>query len=332
MNYRHEDNNNEDNDTNNNNNQKTTLNKPIKSTISDSNLLSRITEPGMYPLTSIPSNRPQLRWGVDDFEVLKPLGHGKFGNVYMAREKKSQYIVALKVMWKEVIRKFNVEKQLKREIEIHAHLRHPNILKLFGYFYDETRVFLILEYAPKGEVYSELHRNGRFSEQKAAEYICAISNALYYIHSKNVIHRDIKPENLLLSVDGTVKIADFGWAVHVPDRKKRFTVCGTPDYLPPEMFSDDGHNYAVDTWSLGILMYEFLKGKPPFESDNIQETYNRIKVMDFEFPDYFSTDAQDLIERLLQKNPGSRISLLDVPHHPWIRRLCGKHIHCRVDQ
>jgi serine/threonine protein kinase len=100
-----------------------------------------ISEPGMYPLTSIPSNRPQLRWSVDDFDILKPLGQGKFGNVYMAREKKSGYIIALKVMWKNVIQRFKVEKQLKREIEIQAHLRHPNILKLYGYFYDETRVF-----------------------------------------------------------------------------------------------------------------------------------------------------------------------------------------------
>jgi len=97
------------------------------------------------------------------------------------------------------------------------------------------------------------------------------------------------------------------------------------------MIADEGHDFAVDTWSLGVLMYEFLKGQPPFAADKTSDTYKRIVDLDIVFPDYFSPDAQDLILKLLQKTPSSRISLLDVPHHPWIRRLCGKHVHCRVD-
>jgi len=293
---------------------------------------NRELEPGYYSVNLLPSLSPRVRWCADDFEILKPLGQGKFGNVYLAREKRSDFIIALKVLWKDIISKYKVEKQLRREIEIQSHLRHPNILKLYGYFYDEKRVFLILEYAPKGEVFSELNRNGRFSEQKTARYICPLSNALHYIHSKNVIHRDIKPENLLLSTDGTVKLGDFGWAIHMTDKKKRFTICGTPDYLPPEMIVDEGHNYSVDTWSLGVLIYEFLVGQPPFVAERTSDTYRRIVDVDLEFPDYVSSEAQDLISKLLQKDPNQRMSLLDVSVHPFIQNNCKQHNYCKFDE
>jgi len=293
---------------------------------------NRELEPGYYHINNLPAMRPRMRWCADDFEILKPLGQGKFGNVYLAREKRSDFIIALKVLWKDIISKYKVEEQLRREIEIQSHLRHPNILRMYGYFYDERRVFLILEYAAKGEVFSELTRSGRFNEQKAARYICPLSNALNYIHSKNVIHRDIKPENLLLSYDGTIKLGDFGWAIHVTDKKKRLTICGTPDYLPPEMIGQEGHNYSVDTWSLGVLMYEFLVGQTPFVAETTTETYDRIVLIDPEFPDYISEDAQDLMKKLLQKDPNARISLLDVPVHPWIQKFCKQHTHCRFEE
>jgi len=108
------------------------------------------------------------RWSLNDFEIGRPLGKGKFGNVYLAREKKSKYIVALKVLFKSQLIKNNVQHQLRREIEIQAHLRHDNILRLFGYFYDETRVYLILEFAPRGELYNVLRKASRFDDQQSA--------------------------------------------------------------------------------------------------------------------------------------------------------------------
>jgi len=173
-------------------------------------------------------------WQLSDFDIGKPLGRGKFGNVYLAREKRTNYVVALKVIFKAQLAKAGVEHQLRREIEIQSHLRHDNILRLYGYFYDQSRVYLILEYASKGELYKDLKKVERFDEPRAASYIASLSSALQYCHKKHVIHRDIKPENLLLSSSGEVKIADFGWSVHAPT-KKRHTMCGTLDYLPPEM-------------------------------------------------------------------------------------------------
>ncbi len=142
--------------------------------------------------------KPRDHWSLKDFEIGKPLGRGKFGSVYLARERRSKYIVAIKVMQKKQLSKANVEHQLRREIEIQSHLAHKNILRMYGYFYDEKRVYLILEFSPKGELYKDLTKAGRYSEERSAKYCLDLSRALNYCHSKRVIHRDIKPENLLL--------------------------------------------------------------------------------------------------------------------------------------
>ncbi|XP_015706234.1 aurora kinase B-like [Coturnix japonica] len=155
-------------------------------------------------------------FSIEDFEVGRPLGKGKFGNVYLARERTSRFVVALKVLFKSQIEKEGVEHQLRREIEIQAHLRHPNVLRLYNYFHDRKRVYLILEYAPRGELYKELQRCRRLDEPRSATLMEELADALLYCHAKKVIHRDIKPENLLLGLKGELKIADFGWSVHAP--------------------------------------------------------------------------------------------------------------------
>ncbi|KAF9679881.1 hypothetical protein SADUNF_Sadunf06G0061700 [Salix dunnii] len=239
----------------------------------------------------------QRGWSIADFEIGKPLGRGKFGRVYVAREAKSKYIVALKVIFKEQIDKYNIHHQLKREMEIQTSLSHPNILRLYGWFHDEQRVFMILEYAHGGELFKELRKCGYLSEKKAATYVASLANALAYCHEKDVIHRDIKPENLLLDHEGRLKIADFGWSVQ--SRSKRHTMCGTLDYLAPEMVENKAHDYAVDNWTLGILCYEFLYGAPPFEAESQRDTFRRIVNVDLTFPSTppVSAEAKNLITR-----------------------------------
>lgn len=260
-------------------------------------------------------------WKLSDFDIGKPLGKGKFGNVYLAREKKSKYVVALKVLQKAQLIKSSVEHQLRREIEIQSHLRHRNILRLYGYFYDAKRVYLIIEYAPQGELYKKLTKAGRFTEKQSALYIQELARALMYMHSKHVIHRDIKPENLLVGHAGELKIADFGWSVHAPS-SRRTTLCGTLDYLPPEMIENRPHDEHVDIWTLGILMYEFIVGTPPFEAESNTETYKRIATVDLQFPSRVSAEARDLLAKILRKEPRQRIALAQLLEHPWIRRHC----------
>ncbi|KAL7985625.1 hypothetical protein Chor_004195 [Crotalus horridus] len=222
------------------------------------------------------SQLPRKIWGTGDFEFGKPLGKGRFGAVYLAREKKTHFILALKVIFKSVLEKAQMEHQLRREIEILSHLRHPNILRMYNYFHDKTRIFLMLEYAPGGELYKELQKNNRFDDNRTATYIEEIADALMYCHAQKVIHRDIKPENLLLGLRGELKLADFGWSVHTLSLR-RTTLCGTTDYLAPEMIEGSPHDENVDVWCVGILCYECLAGYAPFEAPTRMETFRRIK-------------------------------------------------------
>ncbi|KPV72415.1 uncharacterized protein RHOBADRAFT_39442, partial [Rhodotorula graminis WP1] len=250
------------------------------------------------------SHRTTVPFSLSSFEIGKPLGKGKFGRVYMARTKaEPKYIVALKCLHKEEIIKNKVEKQVRREIEIQSHLAHPNILRLHGYFHDERRIFLILEFAGKGELYRSLSRTGKFSEKRASRYIAQMADALAYLHAKHVIHRDIKPENILIGVNGDLKLADFGWSVHAPGNR-RTTLCGTLDYLPPEMVENKEHTTAVDLWALGVLTYEFVVGTPPFEDmSGHAGTYRRITRLEYTIPPSVSPEAADLVRKLLRLNP-----------------------------
>lgn len=240
---------------------------------------------------------PRKEFHLGMFDVGKPLGKGKFGRVYLVRERSSGFICALKMLKKSELEHSKIERQVRREIEIQSNLRHPNVLRLYGHFHDSTRVFLILEYAGQGELYKMLREKGRFSEARASQYIRQMADALAYLHKKHVIHRDIKPENILVGLSGEVKIADFGWSVHSPS-SRRTTMCGTLDYLPPEMVEAKEHNERVDLWALGVLTYEFLMGSPPFETEGHQATYKKIVKVDLKIPSFVSPDAADLIRKV----------------------------------
>lgn len=260
------------------------------------------------------------QWKLNDFAFVKRLGKGKFGLVLKAREKESGCVIALKVLKKANLRREHAEVQLRREIEIQSALSHPNILRLYGFFYDEIRIYLILEYAPGGELYKHLKDcGGRFNERKAAAYIAALASALRHCHAKGVIHRDLKPENLLLDANDNLKIADFGWSVHAVRASRRTTMCGTLDFLAPEMCEGKEYDTAIDLWSLGVLLYEMLYGKPPFEEDSERHTKRRITEVDIVFPPGdISPRAKHLIKSLLRREPEKRLPLTDVLRHPWI--------------
>ncbi|WVQ73119.1 hypothetical protein IAR50_002683 [Cryptococcus sp. DSM 104548] len=263
----------------------------------------------------------KIELSLPSFQIGRPLGKGKFGRVYLARSKQPpHFIVALKCLHKAEIIQGKVENQVRREIEIQQNLRHPNILRLYGYFHDTKRIFLVLEYAAKGELYKQLSRVGKFDEKRSSRYIAQMADALLYLHRKHVIHRDIKPENLLIGLNGELKIGDFGWSVHAPSNR-RSTLCGTLDYLPPEMVEGKEHTAAVDLWALGVLTYEFVSGGPPFEDlSGSAATYRRIRKVDLHVPSSVSPECTDLIKRLLRYNPEERLPLTEVLTHPWIKK------------
>ncbi|KAK0284904.1 spindle assembly checkpoint kinase [Friedmanniomyces endolithicus] len=287
---------------------------------------SRPSDADPLALTQQPPLPKAKEFHLGMFEIGKPLGKGKFGRVYLARERSTGFVCALKVLHKTELQQGKVEKQVRREIEIQSNLAHPNILRLYGHFHDSKRIFLILEFAGKGELYKHLRKAQKFPEWQAAQYVAQMASALKYLHKKHVMHRDIKPENILVGLHGEIKISDFGWSVHAPNNRRN-TICGTLDYLPPEMIKpnreENWYSEKVDLWSLGVLTYEFLVGEAPFEDTPVM-TQRRIARGEMSVPSFVSAEARDLIKRLLVLDPEKRIPLEEVEKHPWILKHCVK--------
>ncbi|KAI8934228.1 hypothetical protein NX059_008974 [Plenodomus lindquistii] len=279
-----------------------------------------------------PAALPHPTLTARDFELGGSLGRGAFGCVYLSRHRTTNYICALKIISKAQCTSASEEKLIRRELEIHQHLTHKNILKLLSWFHDDKSIYLVLEYAAGGSLYSRMKKQPkrRFDEKATAGFIAQMASALRYMHSKHIMHRDIKPENILLGLHSEIKLADFGYSVH-SESGLRSTVCGTLDYYSPEvalMLQKPGENQeyytnAIDQWSLGVLTYELLVGKPPFKTKSSQATQK--KIADFtgkglRIPGHVSEEAGKLIKELLNLDAEKRMSLDDVLRHPWIKK------------
>jgi len=275
-----------------------------------------------------PSLTAPLNWKISDFAVGKMLGSGKYGRVYLAKEKRGkQTVVAIKSIKKDDIRKERIKYQLVREIEIQKNLHHYNILKMWGYFYDEKRVYILLEFAAEGALWRVLKAADRLPNILCATYAYQMVQSLKYLHQLHIIHRDIKPENCLLGLFGELKLCDFGWAVYAPS-SRRSTMCGTLDYLPPEMLADQPrHDQQVDLWALGILVYELLVGKPPFEHEDDKKTLRNIKTGRYGYPSgvAIAESGKKFIDSLLKLDPEQRVSLELLDQHEFIVQFARPH-------
>ena len=276
---------------------------------------------------------------IDNILVGKQLGKGKFGNVYLARLKETnkqelQKVLALKVILKKQIKEAKLESQIRNEYSvfnflgeylIQSSLDHPNIIKLYGHFCDEERIYFVLEYANKGDLYDEYARQKRLSEKRVAQVMQDVILGLQYLHSENIIHRDVKPENILINNENdieTAKIADFGYAIKLESSKQKVTdFVGTMDYLAPELIDNKPYSFSVDIWAIGVIIYELLVGETPFYSKTISGTYKRIQTVDLKLPEFLSDNAKDLIKKILVLYPEYRLSLQDMLTHPFFSIL-----------
>ncbi|CAI2359179.1 unnamed protein product [Moneuplotes crassus] len=259
----------------------------------------------------------------EDFESMmnSNIGVGGFGKVYKVRHKKSRNIYAIKVINKAKIIQNDLVEQIKLEVRIMYELEHDNIVKLYNHYEDEDNFYLILQFCGKGQLYTLLKKEGRLNEKQTAKYMREIISAVEYLHSLDppIIHRDIKPENILLDSNDSVKLCDFGWSNFFNDSAKRETYCGTPEYLAPEMIKQKGHNKNLDIWNLGVLFFELLTGRPPFEGKGQQDLFQNILNFKVRWPKGFSGVAKDLVVKLLKSNPDSRIGLSEILEHPWFQ-------------
>ncbi|KAK3897088.1 hypothetical protein C8A05DRAFT_48161 [Staphylotrichum tortipilum] len=260
-----------------------------------------------------------------DFELLRTLGTGSFGRVHLVQSNHNHRFYAIKVLKKAQVVKMKQVEHTNDERKMLGEVKHPFLITLWGTFQDAKNLYMVMDFVEGGELFSLLRRSGRFPNPVAKFYAAEVTLALEYLHSRNIIYRDLKPENLLLDRHGHLKITDFGFAKRVPD--KTWTLCGTPDYLAPEVVSNKGYNKSVDWWSLGILIYEMLCGYTPFwDSGSPMKIYENILRGKVKYPAYVNADAQNLLERLITADLTKRLGNLyggsqDVKSHPWFAEV-----------
>ena len=249
------------------------------------------------------------------------LGAGSFGRVYLVKDNLSTKQYALKVINKhKLMQTYGNCNLIHNEIDIHSKLNHPNIIRLYNVSETDDEINILLEYAKNGSLYSLIQQEKGFSERKAYKYFIQIVNAVYFLHQNNIIHRDIKPENILIGEDDLLKLCDFGWAKELT-MNKRSTFCGTVEYMAPEIVGSENYDYSVDIWSLGILLFELLMGYSPFRSKKEKNTMIKIKHhpdLKFDKNKKLTEECKDLINKLLDKNPISRLKIKDIFVHPFI--------------
>ena len=247
------------------------------------------------------------------------LGKGGFAKCYEFINQETEHSSAAKIIPKKSLVKSRAKQKLISEIKIHKSLHHPNIVAFEHYFEDSENVYLLIEICLNQTLNELLKRRKKLTELEVQCYAVQIIKALKYLHSHRVIHRDLKLGNLFISEKMEIKVGDFGLATKLEfDGERKRTVCGTPNYIAPEILEGKtGHSYEVDVWSLGVIMYTLIIGKPPFETNNVKETYKRIKMGNYSFPEnaVISEPAKDLIQSILVLDPHKRPKLEEILNH-----------------
>ncbi|KAF9587717.1 hypothetical protein IFM89_004694 [Coptis chinensis] len=257
------------------------------------------------------------------FEVGKLLGVGTFAKVYVARNLSTNECVAIKILDKEKIMKGGFIAHIKREIEILRRVRHPNIVQLFEVMGSKTKIYFVMEYVKGGELFKRVSK-GRLKEDLARKYFQQLVSAVGHCHARGVFHRDLKPQNLLLDENGDLKVSDFGLSC-VSEQIRQdglfHTFCGTPAYVSPEVLGRRGYDAAkVDIWSCGVILFVLMAGYLPFYDQNIITMYKKIFKGEFRSPSWFTPQLNRLLTRLLDINPSTRITILQIMENRWFKK------------
>lgn len=264
---------------------------------------------------------------ISDFEPIEMIGKGTYGKVWLARHGRSNRLLALKVLGKAKIVMLKQVKQVMRERQILSECSTcPFIVSFIGSFQDSKRLFLAMDFLVGGELFTRLRAIGKLTVEETRFYVSEVLVALIFLHERGIVYRDIKPENMVLDAMGHVKLVDFGFARHL-QQGRCASFCGSPYYIAPEMISNGTYGQSVDVWALGVLVYELLVGSPPFGGKNASEVYKNIVFSRFEAPSFLDPDSLDLIERLLDPSPDTRLGckategIAEVTKHRWFRGI-----------
>ena len=285
--------------------------------------------PNVDPYTGVPVRHLKGRYKLQDFSILRTLGTGSFGRVHLVRSVHNQRFYAIKVLRKQHVVKMKQVEHVNNEHLVLSMIRHPFLVNLWGTFQDPTFLYLVMDFVPGGELFSLLRQSRRFPPKVAKFYISEVALAIDFLHMHNIIYRDLKPENILIGADGHLKLIDFGFAkVTAQTNGMCWTLCGTPDYLAPEVIRAKGYNASVDWWSVGVLLFEMLAGYPPFytEDGNPIKLYEKIIAGHVNYPSFFEPGAKDLLQSLLTADLSKRFGNLhrgsrDIFAHMWFAEI-----------
>ncbi len=293
----------------------------------DPNLAARaVAASGMSSSTSsasAPAVRELLKIKKEDLTPIATLGKGSFGHVMLVRDAKG-IIYALKGVNKQQIVDTQQQGHILSEKSALEKLNHPFVIRLYATFKTQNKLYFLLEPVLGGELFTFLRKQKYFCEDWARFYAAIVLSVFEYMHRDNIAYRDLKPENLLLDDNGYLKVTDFGFAKQVVG--KTWTLCGTPDYLAPEIVASKGHNKAVDYWTLGVLIFEMLAAYPPFYDEDPMRTYSKIVESQYTFPSHFSHAAKSLISKLLVTRPSQRLGCTAegctaIKEHEWFKPI-----------
>ncbi|KAJ3270587.1 Ribosomal protein S6 kinase beta-1 [Terramyces sp. JEL0728] len=261
---------------------------------------------------------------LEDFHVLSVIGKGAYGKVYLVREIETKQSFAMKVLKKASI--VLHEQQTRNERSILKDIDSPFIVKLYYAFQSPFRLYLILTYCAGGELFTLLNRERMFSQDASRFYISELLLGIEHLHSLGIIYRDLKPENVMLDCEGHIKLTDFGLSKVAIDAH---TVCGTIEFMAPEIIQEQPYGKVVDYWSLGIMLYDMLTGSPPFSGSNRKKIMENVLKKKPNFPKYLTTSSRDLLTKLLKKHPGVRLGsqgIDQIKSHSFFEKLDWKKV------
>ncbi|CAI2361148.1 unnamed protein product [Moneuplotes crassus] len=269
-----------------------------------------------------PKSKPaSLKFQLSDFQILHTLGKGASGVVKLAKHKKKNCNVVLKIYDKYKLIESHLKKSLFKEIELLKCVSHPNIVKLYDVIEDDRHIYLIMEYVSGGSLQQQMRaRSKKVTEADTKKIFMQLSSAIKYLHSKNIYHRDIKLDNVLLDYKRNVKLIDFGFSINCKPTNKLKVFCGTPCYMAPEIISKKPyHGGPIDMWALGVILYTLLIGKFPFIGKSESDLYSKIKQGIFSIPDTISFTARKLLGKMLTLDPVKRPTANELYYDEWIR-------------
>ena len=268
----------------------------------------------------------------NDFEPIKLLGRGSFGEVLLVRLKANNKVYAMKILSKKLLKIKKQELHTKTERDLMVKINCPFIVNIKSAFQDTSKLYIVSEFMQGGDMFYHLH-DGQiiiFNNEKTKFYVLELVLALEFLHKNNMVYRDLKPENILLDEKGHVKLTDFGLSKILEDEDdKAFTICGTPQYLAPEVLLKKGYDKSVDWWSLGCVMFEMLAGKLPFPIKRGIKLNSKLYEKPVEFPKNITKEAKDLIQQLLVVNPNERLGQgpdgsQNIKNHPFFKGVNWK--------